>query len=669
MQNDTVQAEIDKLITDINQHNYNYYILATPTISDYDFDMLLKKLEKWEAQYPQFKRADSPTLRVGGEINKTFVSFVHLKPMLSLGNSYSLEDIEDFNNQVVKLSEGRRFTYMVEHKFDGVSMSLHYEKGILVRAVTRGDGVQGDEVTANVRTIRNVPLKLRGEQIPDFIEVRGEVLMHRKAFDKWNDEREQAGEDRTMNPRNATAGSLKSSDSNEVSKRPLTFYAYQIANDEQNSATDGENMQNLAAWGFPTGGNHKVCKDIAEVMAYINQWDNGRFGLDYDIDGIVIKVNEVALRDILGSTAKAPRWGIAFKYPAASVTTQLLSVDFQVGRTGKITPVANLKPILLAGTIVKRASVHNADEIERLDLHENDVVMVEKGGEIIPKITAVVKEKRADNAKKIHFVTHCPACSTELIRLEKEANHFCYNDNACPPQLKGKVEHFAHRKAMNIDGLGTEIVSQLIDSGLVKNYADLYSLTYQQVIKLEGFADTSAKNLIAAVAASTSVPFERVLFAMGIPNVGSVKAKKLVKYFGSLEKMAQANKETLSNLTDIGETIAQSILDFFQNPYAQQIIKALENAGLQLAAAESDTPKGTALAGKNFVISGTFENFSRDGLKEYIESLGGEVKSSVSKKTSFLIAGAEAGGSKLEKANKDGVKIISEKDFLELVGR
>jgi DNA ligase (NAD+) len=662
-----IQAQIAQLSAEINQHNYNYYILSEPTISDYDFDMLLKKLEKLEAEYPQFKQLDSPTMRVGGEITKNFTQFTHIRPMLSLGNSYSREDIEEFHTQVVKLSDEKPFTYILEHKFDGVSMSLHYEKGVLVRAVTRGDGVQGDEITANVRTIRNIPLKLQGENIPNFMEVRGEVLMHRKAFEKWNDERENNGEERLMNPRNATSGALKQQDSAEVARRPLSFYAYQIASEEVSAKTDGENMENLKKWGFPIGGHHAICATIDEVLQYINEWENKRFDLDYDIDGIVLKVNEISMRPEIGYTSKSPRWAIAFKYAAASVSTKLLSIDFQVGRTGKITPVANLAPVLLAGTIVKRASVHNADEINRLDLHEGDTVNVEKGGEIIPKITAVVLEKREENAKKIAFLENCPACGTQLIRAEKEANHYCSNYLHCPPQLKARVEHFASRKAMNIDGLGTEIVSQLIESKLVANYADLYSLKYEQLLTLEGFADTSAKNIVAAIAESTKIPFEKVVFAIGIPNVGAVKAKKLAKYFGNMDELSKATKETLVGISDIGATIADGLIAFFADAENQAILAKLQAAGLQFTGNMEKTAKNSLLSGKSFVISGVFSNFGREQLKEKIESLGGEIKSSVSKKTSFLLAGAEAGGSKLEKAQKDGVTILSEEAFLKMI--
>lgn len=661
-----IQKRIIQLTSELNQHNYNYYNLDNPTISDYEFDTLLKELESLEAKYPEFKQADSPTMRVGGQITKIFPVFTHLRQMLSLGNSYSREDLTNFDEQVVKLAGGNPFTYFLEHKFDGVSMSLHYEKGVLVRAVTRGDGMQGDEVTANVKTIRTIPLKLNGTDIPDFIEIRGEVMMLRKAFEDWNNERELNGEDRLMNPRNATSGALKQQDSAEVARRPLTFFAYQIANEEQSAPTDFENVARFQQWGFKVSGHHAQCANMEAVLTYINEWESKRFDLDYDIDGIVIKVNEVGMRGEIGYTSKTPRWAIAFKYPAASITTKLLSVDFQVGRTGKITPVANLEPVLLAGTIVKRASIHNADEILRLDLHNDDVVNIEKGGEIIPKITSVAK--RTEGAKPIEFITHCPDCGTLLVRPEKEVNYFCFNENGCPTQLKGKIEHFAHRKAMNIDGLGTEIVSKLVDAGFVKNYADLYDLKYEDLLKLDKFGDQSAKNLLAALENSKKISFEKVLFALGIRHVGSSGAKKLAKHFGSLAAMQAASVEELTNVTDVGETTAKTVKAFLDEPANQTILQRLENAGLQMVGEAPKTPMGNLLAGKSFVISGTFVHYTRDGLKEYIESQGGEVKGGVTKKVTYLIAGAEAGPSKIEKAEKEKVTILSEDDFRALIG-
>lgn len=661
------QSTIAQLSAELNQHNYNYYVLANPTISDYEFDMKLKTLEQLEKQYPQFKLADSPTTRVGGEITKNFPTFQHIRPMLSLGNSYSKEDLIDFHTQVEKLAAGKPFTYHLEHKFDGVSMSLHYENGILVRAVTRGDGVQGDEITANVKTIRTVPLRLKGDNIPAFVEVRGEVLMFRKAFDAWNDEREKNGEDRLMNPRNATAGTLKTQDSAEVAKRPLTFFAYQIANEEMSAPTDTENVKKYQEWGFQVSGHNAQCHSLDEVLSYIDTWDTQRFELPYEIDGIVIKVNEIGLRDEMGYTSKFPKWAIAFKYPAATVTTQLLSIVYQVGRTGKVTPVANLAPVLLAGTVVKRASIHNADEIERLDLHEGDTVHIEKGGEIIPKITGCVIEKRSKDAPVVTFITHCPHCQTQLLRPEKEVNYFCPNEKGCAPQIKGRIEHFAHRKAMNIDGLGTEIVSQLVDKGLVKTYADLYLLTYENLVTLDKFADLSARNLIQALADSKKIPFEKVLFALGIRHVGEVAAKKIARNLGDIDSLMQADMESLTAVSDVGETMAQSILSFFADEENRQNINILKSAGLQMQSNVAKTKIDSPLNGKSFVISGTFSAFSREELKAKIEDLGGEVKSGVTKKTDFLVAGAEAGPSKLDKANELGINILNEDAVLQML--
>ncbi|MEL6650816.1 MAG: NAD-dependent DNA ligase LigA [Bacteroidota bacterium] len=517
------KVRIDELTNTLKQHNYQYYVLAQPTISDFEFDQLLKELEQLEQDNPELRRADSPTLRVGGSVTKDFPSFRHIRPMLSLGNSYSQEDIRDFDEQVEKLAGGAPYTYLLEHKFDGVSLSLHYENGLLVRGVTRGDGVQGDEITENARTIRTVPLQLRGDNFPSSLEVRGEVIMMRDDFDRLNAEREKEGLAPLMNPRNTTAGTLKQQDSAAVAKRSLVFFAFYLAADDLKETTDSENMRLLQEWGFRLGGSHTVKENMDEVISYLDEWEIQRGDLPYDIDGIVIKVNEIGLREEIGYTAKAPRWAIAYKYKAEEAVTQLESVSYQVGRTGKVTPVANLKPVLLAGTLVKRASIHNADEIERLDLHEQDTVMVEKGGEIIPKIVGIKLDKRSRKALKITFPTHCPECNTLLVRKEGDANHYCPNIDGCPPQIKGRIIHFASRRALDIDGLGTEIVNQLVDAGLISTYADLYELTYEQLIELERFADLSVKNLLSGIEASKEKPFAKVLFGMGIRYVGETK--------------------------------------------------------------------------------------------------------------------------------------------------
>lgn len=662
-----VQEKIAQLTEELRQHNYNYYVLANPSISDYEFDQKLKELAALEEAHPEFKLPDSPTHRVGGEITKEFPTFRHLKPMLSLGNSYSQEEIREFDKQIQKLTGGQSYTFLLEHKFDGVSLSLHYENGILVRGVTRGDGVSGDEITANIRTIPSIPLRLRGKNIPQNLEVRGEVLMPLAAFAQLNESRAAEGLTPLMNPRNTTAGTLKMQDSSIVASRTLVFYAYYADSDELAVEKDSVFMEHLEKWGFLNSGHHRIVQDIEGVISFLNEWEERRKSLGYDIDGIVIKVNELGLRQEIGFTSKAPRWAISYKYKAEEVTTNLESVSFQVGRTGKVTPVANLTPVLLAGTTVKRASIHNADEIQRLDLYLGDKVKVEKGGEIIPKIVGVLKEERKERAEAVRFPENCPECDTPLIRVEGDANHYCPNEEGCPPQVKGKIRHFASRKAMDIDGLGTEIVNQLVDEGLIKNYADLYDLKYEQLINLERFADLSARNLLNGIEASRHIPFERVLFALGIRFVGETVAKKLVRYFKDIDKLISASEEELVAVPDIGGQIARSLSAFFENPSNIQMIQKLKQFGLNFEIEEKDQ-QTNILVGKNFVISGVFSERSRDEMKELIEACGGEVKSSVSKKTSFLLAGDKAGGSKLEKAEKNGVEIISEDDFYTMIG-
>ncbi len=660
------QAKIKALSEELKQHNYRYYVLAQPSISDYEFDQKLKELESLEAAHPEFRLPDSPTLRVGGEVTKDFQGFRHERPMLSLNNSYSQEEILDWDRQARELAGGVPFNYLVEHKFDGVSLSVHYQDGLLVRGVTRGDGVQGDDITANVRTIPTVPLRLRGSGWPSKLEVRGEVIMPLDAFQALNTQREQEGKALLMNPRNTTAGTLKMQDSGIVASRTLVFYAYYLWGEGMEVDTDSKRMDLLAEWGFRLSRAHHIYHEIGEVRKYLDKWEAERSNLNYDIDGIVIKVDEVGLREEIGYTSKAPRWAIAYKYKAEEAVTQLESVSYQVGRTGKITPVANLTPVVLAGTTVKRASIHNADEIARLDLHENDYVQVEKGGEIIPKITGVVLEKRKPGAQKIHFITHCPECGTLLVRKEGDANHYCPNEDGCPPQVKGRIIHFASRKAMDIDGLGTEIVNQLVDEGLIKDYSDLYSLDYEQILQLERFADQSARNLLRSIEMSREIPFERVLFALGIRYVGATVAKKLAKFFGSLTNLAEASEEELVAVPDIGTQIAQSVHEFFSVPDHQDLIQKLEAAGLQLQS-EEKSGGSNQLSGKSFVISGVFANFGRDEIKQLIEHHGGEIKSSLSSKTSFLIAGESAGPSKLSKAEKHNIPVISEQELMNMI--
>jgi len=662
-----IQDRIESLREEIRQHNHNYYVLAQPTISDFEFDKLLKTLEELEAKHPEFYSADSPTLRVGGKVTKEFPNFFHIRPMLSLGNSYSKEDLTEFDEQIQKLAEDSPYTYILEHKFDGVSLSLHYEEGVLIRAVTRGDGVKGDEITANARTIRTIPLKLLGDNHPKELEVRGEVLIHKGAFIQLNEQRIAEGQPTYKNPRNTTAGTLKKQDSSFVANRPLVFYGYDYTSEEGRHNQDHKNIEQLEQWGFQTGNTHAVAQNLEELLQYIEKWEGLRPELDYEIDGIVIKVNQLDLRKQMGSTSKAPRWAIAYKYKAQGAITQLESVDFQIGRTGKITPVANLKPVLLAGTTVKRASIHNADEIERLGLHLHDFVMVEKGGEIIPKIVSVLSDRRAEDAKAVHFLTHCPACETELTKEEGEANHFCPNSHGCPPQLKGRIEHFAGRKTMDINGLGTEIANQLVDAGLVKNIADLYDLTYEALVSLERFGETSAQNLLTGIEESKQVAFEKVLFALGIRYVGATVAKKLARHFGSIDALMKADEETLGNVHDIGPRIAESVVAFFSSEKNRILIQRLQAKGLQFKANIEKSANSDKLTGKSFVISGKFRSRGREEMKALVESMGGSIKSSVSKKTSFLLAGDDAGASKVKKAEKVGVTIISEEEFLKMI--
>lgn len=662
-----VQKRIDQLTDELNAHNHRYYVLAAPTISDYDFDLLLKELQHLETLHPELMRADSPTVRVGGAITKEFPAFIHKRPMLSLQNTYSREEVEDWLKSVDKLLEGQPFTYIVQHKYDGVSLSIHYETGQLKAAATRGDGVQGDEITTNVKTIQTVPLRIDAPGMPADFEVRGEVLMHIAPFNALNDQREENGEARLMNPRNATAGTLKIQDSAIVATRPLTFHAYSLAADVPLPATDGAQQQLLRDWGFKANENVGICKNIDEVFDFINHWDKERDNLPYEIDGIVIKVNEVAVREQLGFTSKFPRWAIAFKYQAEQAETELKFVNFQVGRTGTVTPVANLEPVLLGGTMVKRASLYNADEIERLGLCEGDIVKVAKGGEIIPKVIEVVLAKRKPGLTPLQFLTHCPVCSTELQKNEGEVNYYCPNSETCSPQVKGRIEHYVARKAMDIDGLGSEIVSQLVDAGIVVDYTDLYDLRYEQVVALDRFAEKSARNLIDGIAASKAVPFPRVLFALGIRFVGETVAKKLVKQFQSVDALAAATKEQILAVHEIGDRIADSIIEFFGSAKNQDRLARLKQAGLQFELAEEEKAVSQKLAGLSFVVSGTFEHFSRDGIKEAVEANGGQIKGSVSAKTSYLLAGSDVGPSKFEKATQHKVKVLTEAEFIEMI--
>jgi DNA ligase (NAD+) len=668
----TSQAEskIRQLTEELAEHNYKYYVLAQPIISDFEFDQKLKELQGLEAQFPQFRLLDSPTLRVGGQVTKSFPVFTHRKPLLSLGNTYSPEELNEFDARVQKGLGGKDFHYIAEQKFDGVALSLHYENGILKTGVTRGDGKQGDEITPNVRTIRNLPLQLKGKLKNANVEVRGEVFMHIEDFRKINAEREDIGEAPFMNPRNSTAGTLKMQDSAEVAKRPLRFVAYYL--DSESFAlpdSDFQQLDLLKEAGFFVSSSNTLCQSIEEVFSFIHEWDTKRSELPYDIDGIVIKVDEINLRDELGFTTKNPRWAISYKYQAEKALTTIQSISFQVGRTGAVTPVANLVPVLLAGTIVKRASLYNADEIERLDLHEEDTVSIEKGGEIIPKVTEVILSERKSDAAKFTFTPQCPECGTLLIRKEGESNYYCTNHLLCPPQIKGRIEHFAHRKAMNIDGLGTELIDQLVRKELISDYGDIYSLRKEDLVQLERFGEKSADNLLAGIEKSKSIPYARVLFALGIRHVGSTVAEKLSRAFPSLELLEKASLEELISTPEVGEIIAQSTWQWFhETPETRGILEKLRTACLQLSLSEADTPIviSDKLSGKSILFSGKFEKFSRDELKDMAISHGGQIASGISKKLDYLVAGDDMGPAKKSKAEELGVPIISEDVFLSL---
>lgn len=683
-----------KELTDlINQHNYNYYTLSQPTISDFDFDMMLKELEALENQFPELASANSPTKRVGGEVTKNFVQVKHKYPMLSLGNTYSEEELNEFDERVRK-SIGDDFEYVVELKFDGLAISITYENGKLVRAVTRGDGVQGDDVTTNVKTIKTIPIELPEGDYPETFDIRGEIFIHRKTFEKLNNnyrkELEEKGFDEDeikerlyKNPRNFASGTLKMQDSAEVAKRPLDCFLYFIYADNQVAQTHYESLQKAKDWGFQVSDHFRLCKNMKEVMEFIHYFDKQREHLSYEIDGVVIKVNSYAQQRELGFTAKNPRWAISYKYKAQSALTQLQKVTYQVGRTGAITPVANLKPVQLAGTTVKRASLYNADEIERLDLHENDWVFVEKGGEIIPKVTAVDVSKRGLFSVKIKYTNVCPECGTTLVRREGEVVHYCPNESGCAPQLIGKIEHFIGRKAMNIDSLGSETISGLYLKGLIKTYADLYSLTYESLIGLEletynekkdqwskrSLQEKSVVNILQGIEASKQIPFERVLFALGIRMVGETVAKKLARHFLSLDKLSTATKEEIASIYEIGEKIAEQVVKFFAEQTNNEVCLKLKEAGVKMEVEdEVGIERSNILEGKSFVVSGTF-TISRDELKHLIEINGGRNVGSISKSLNYLIAGDKMGPEKLKKATSFNVPIISEEDFMQMINK
>lgn len=692
MNENTAKDRILQLTVELNEHNHRYYVLHQPVISDFEFDALLRELEGLEKQFPQLSDTNSPTKRVGGDITDKFEKVKHKHPMLSLSNTYSRDEIREWEERVnkglghsVDLFNSSQVEYVMELKYDGLAISLTYENGKLVRGVTRGDGETGEDITANIRTIRSVPLSLRGNHPGEF-EIRGEVFMPKKEFERLNRERLEQGEEPYANPRNTAAGTLKQQDSSEVAKRNLDCFLYSVYADDLPYDNHFDALAHAAEWGFkaPSHQNNYIGKStgIDGIMAFIEYWDKQRHELPFDIDGIVIKVNGFAQQEELGLTAKSPRWAIAYKFKAETVSTKLNKITYQVGRTGAITPVANLEPVFLAGTTVKRASLHNADQIAKLDIRVGDTVFVEKGGEIIPKVVGVDVEKRAADSMPHHYITVCPECNTQLIRNDGEAQHYCPNENGCPPQIKGKMEHFISRKAMNIEGMGTETIAGLFQKGLLKNVADIYDLKAEQLIGLEfivtdefgenpkkrSMQEKSVKNLLAGVEQSKSIPFERVLFALGIRFVGETVAKKLVKHFKNIDNIQQASFEQLLEAEEIGEKIAASIKSWFVDDKNLTILNRLKTAGLQFESFNQESNiLSDKLAGKTFVVSGVFETFSRDGIKESIESNGGKVSGSISKKTDFVLAGDKMGPEKKKKAEDLGVRIISESEYINMI--
>jgi DNA ligase (NAD+) len=660
MTTDQAKKEIAALTEKINYHNHLYYQKNKSEISDFEFDQLLERLIAIENQFPQLKDPHSPTQRVGGTITKEFPTVYHRYPMLSLGNTYSAAELEEFDRRVSRGLDGDAYEYFCELKFDGVSISLLYENRKLSKGVTRGDGVRGDEVTNNVKTIRSIPLVLKGKDIPESFEVRGEVFMPKEMFLKLNKEREDIGEERYANARNTAAGTVKMQHSAEVARRKLDCYSYSMLG-ASGIETHEEAIKKLESWGFHVSPTYKKCKSIDGVLDYIKDWELKRLELPLETDGVVIKVNNLEQQERLGFTAKSPRWAIAYKYKAQSTSTKLNGVTYQVGRTGAVTPVAMLEPVFLAGTTVKRASLHNANEIARLDLRIGDYVFVEKGGEIIPKVTGVDPSKRSKSAEPIRYVDRCPECNSKLFRIEGEAAHYCPNINGCPPQIKGRIEHFIQRKAMDIDSLGERTIDQLYRLDLVKSPADLYGLRAEDVKRLEGFKDKSIKNLLDGIEKSKERPFENVLFAIGIRYVGKTVAEKLARYFKSIDHLAKASYEELLNAPEVGEKIAKSVFEFFRKSENKAEIGRLKKAGLNLESNEKEPEKiSEVLAGKSFVISGVFKNYERDDLKDVILKNGGKVLSSVSGKLDYLVAGENMGPAKKEKAEKLGVTIISE---------
>lgn len=659
-----MEAEIRKLREQLQDHNYRYYVLDKPVITDYQFDMMLKQLQQLEEAHPEFFDPTSPTQRVGGGITKSFETVRHDTPMYSLDNSYSKEELVEWENRIQRLLGGVDMQFTCELKYDGASISLTYEDNILQRAVTRGDGVAGDDVTTNVKTIRSVPLRLK-HPFPGRFEVRGEIILPLEGFARMNRERIESGEDPYMNPRNTASGSLKLQDSSLVAERPLDCLVYGMAGNGLGLQTQFEMLGKARDLGFKVPGTARLCADMDEVLAFLEYWDAKRHELPYETDGVVVKVNEIHYQEELGYTAKSPRWAIAYKFRSEQALTRLRSISYQVGRTGAITPVANLEPVLLAGTTVRRASLHNADQIAKLDVRVGDRVYVEKGGEIIPKITGVDLSQRPPDSSPTRYITHCPQCGTPLVRSEGEALHFCPNDAGCPPQIKGRIQHFISRKAMDIEGMGGETVELLVEQGLIRDYADLYTLTKEQLLPLERMAEKSASNLLAGIEASRQVPFEKVLFALGIRFVGETVAKKLARSYKNIDALMHAGAEELMQVDEIGERIAQSVVEFFGHPEKRELVERLRSYGLQFSMGEEQLAGQTELLkGATFVVSGVFETLDRNELKKRIEDNGGKVASSVSARTDYLVAGDKMGPSKRARAEALGVPIISEQEFL-----
>ncbi|MGM0529747.1 MAG: NAD-dependent DNA ligase LigA [Bacteroidota bacterium] len=666
MNKEEAKERIKKLREEIEEHNYKYYVLAQPAISDFEYDALMNELIRLEEQFPDLKDEHSPSQRIGSDINKEFNQVKHRYPMYSLGNTYSPEEVIDFEQRIKKELPGS-IEYVCELKYDGVAIALTYRNGKLERAVTRGDGIQGDDVTDNVKTIKSIPLNLRGYDYPAEFVIRGEILFSHQAFEQINRKKEKNGEAPFANPRNAAAGTLKLQNSAMVAKRPLDCFLYSLVGENLPYRHHYENLIKAKEWGFKISAQLKKCRNIDEIFDYINYWDKEKENLPYDIDGVVIKVNSYDQQEELGYTAKSPRWAIAYKFKAEQVETKLVSVDFQVGRTGAVTPVANLEPVHLSGTIVKRASLHNEDQIKLLDVRINDSIYIEKGGEIIPKIVGVNKEKRPADSMEIKFPKYCPECKTELIKPEGEARHYCPNETGCPPQIKGKIEHFVSRRAMNIEAAEATI-DALYRKNLVKDLGDLYFLKKEDLLKLERFADKSAQNLIDSIQKSKEVPFPRVLYSLGIRFVGETVARTIAEHFRSVDKLANATYEELTAINEIGPRIAKSVHDYFKKPKNLEIIHKLKRAGVKLEMEEDATETvSSELEGKSIVISGSFNQYSREELKEMIQKHGGKNTSSVSSKTDYLLAGKDIGPKKLDRAKKNGVRIISEEEFLKMI--